>query len=92
MKLNADKTAVIVNRYLTLEGVPQRAFGYRLGSRSALDWVIDQYQVKTDQRSGISSDPNRYSDDPRYIVDLVGRVIAVSVRTMDIIDALPPLA
>ncbi len=51
-------------------------FAYRLGNRSALEWVIDQYRVKTDARSGITSDPNR-ADDERYIVDLVGRVVAV---------------
>lgn len=46
-------------------------FDYRFGSRSALGWVIDQYQVSTDQRSGIASDPNR-PDDPKYIVRFVG--------------------
>src|SRR5690242_1404917 len=61
---------------------------YRLGNRSALEWVIDQYQVSTDKRSGITSDPNR-ADDPHYIIDLVGRVVAVSVETVRIIAALP---
>lgn len=66
------------------------AFAYRLGGRSALEWVIDQYQVCTDKRSGIVTDPNR-SDDPDYIVRLVGKVIHVSVKTMDIVRALPAL-
>lgn len=85
MRLNRDKTALQVNASLTLRGIPPEAFDYRLGSRSALEWVIDQYQVKTDARSGIVSDPNRYSDDERYIVNLVGRVIHVSVETVGII-------
>ena len=51
---------------------------YRMGNRSGLDWVIDQYQVSTGKRSGITSDPNR-ADDPKYIVRLVGRVVRVSV-------------
>jgi len=88
MKLTPDKTALIVNKFLTLEGIPPDAFTYRLGSRSALDWIIDQYQVKTDKRSGITSDPNRYSDDEKYIVELVGRVVAVSVKTVEIVAAL----
>ncbi len=50
--------------------------------------MIDQYQVTTDKRSGITSDPNR-ADEPRTIVDLVGRVIAVSVETVRIVAALP---
>ena len=44
--------------------IPERAFAYRLGNRSALDWIVDQYRVKTDKRSGIKHDPNGYSDDP----------------------------
>lgn len=50
--------------------------------------VIDQYQVSTDKRSGITSDPNR-ADDPEYIVRLVGQVIRVSVETVKIVSGLP---
>ena len=63
---------------------------YRLGNCSALEWVIDQYQVSTDRRSGITNDPNR-ADDPQYIVRLVGQVITVSIETMKIIRTLPGL-
>ena len=62
----------------------------RLGNRSALKWVIDQYRVKTDKRSGIVNDPNR-ADHPQYIVDLIARVITVSLKTMDIVKNLPAL-
>ena len=90
MRLSADKTALKVNAGLTLEGIPPEAFAYKLGNRSALEWVIDQYQVTTDKRSGIGSDPNR-DDDPEYIVRLVGRVVSVSVETARIVAALPTL-
>ena len=63
-------------------------FNYRLGNRSALEWVIDQYQVSEDKRSGIKSDPNR-DDDPHYIVRLVGQVIRVSLETVKIVNELP---
>jgi len=76
------------NDYLTLGGIPPEAFAYRLGNRSALDWIVDQYRVKTDKRSGIVSDPNGYSDDERYIVDLVEKVVAVSVQTVAIVEDL----
>jgi len=70
MKLTPDRTAVIVNKGLTLAGIPEACFSYRLGNRSALEWVIDQYQFSEDARSGITSDPNRL-DNPEYIVRLV---------------------
>ena len=65
-----------------------------LGSRSALEWLIDRYQVKTDKASQIVNDPNdwaREHDDPRYIIDLIKRVTRVSVETMKIVKALPEL-
>jgi predicted helicase len=91
MKLTSDKTAVVVNPSLTLAGIPSETFEYRLGNRSALDWVIDQYRVTEDKRSGIVSNPNR-DDDPEYIVRLVGQVVRVSVETMAIVKALPAFA
>lgn len=88
MKLGPDKTTLLYNETLTLAGIPPEVFEYRLGNRSALDWVIDQYQVSTDKRSGITSDPNR-DDDPEYIVRLVERVVRVSVETVKIVSSLP---
>ena len=90
MKLSKDKTQLVYNDFLTLEGIPAKVFDYRLGNRSALEWVIDQYRVKTDKRSGIVNDPNR-ADDPRYIVKLIGKVIAVSLETVEIVEGLPDL-
>src|SRR5438270_8801403 len=87
MRLTPDRTAVIVNESLTLAGIPQECFQYRLGNRSALEWVIDQYQVSEDKRSGIVSDPNNL-DDEEYIVRLVGRVITVSIDTMRLVNEL----
>jgi predicted helicase len=72
---------------LTLSGIPQDCFQYRLGNRSALEWVIDQYQVSEDKRSGIVSDPNNL-DDEEYIVRLVGKVITVSMETVRLVNEL----
>ena len=88
MRLSKDKTKIIYNDFLTLGGVPEAAFAYRLGNRSALEWVIDQYQVTTDPRSGITNDPNR-DDEPDYIVKLIGKVITVSLETQKLIAKLP---
>ena len=90
MKLSKDKTQLVYNDFLTLDGIPVQAFDYRLGTRSALEWVIDQYCVKTDKRSGIINDPNRPAD-PQYIVKLIGRVITVSLETVGIVEELPEL-
>ncbi len=90
MRLSRDKTQIRYNDFLTLEGIPAQAFDYRLGNRSALEWVLDQYQVKVDKRSRIVNDPNR-ADDPRYIVNLMQKVIAVSVETVEIVESLPEL-
>lgn len=89
-----DKTTVKYNGYLTLTGLPEEAQRYTLGSRSAVDWIRERYQVKTDKASGIVNDPNDWGlehGDPRYIRDLLGRIVTVSVETMKIVDALPTL-
>jgi predicted helicase len=88
MRLSKDKMSLTVNPSLTLSGIPPQAFEYRLGNRSALKWVIDQYQVKHEPKGQITSDPNR-PDDPEYIVRLVGEVIRVSLETVRIVNALP---
>ena len=90
MKLSKDKTQLKYNDFLTLDGIPAEVYGYKLGTRSALEWIVDQYRVKTDKRSGIVNDPNR-TDEPRYIVDLIGRVIHVSLKTVEIVENLPEL-
>ena len=90
MKLSKDKTQLKYNDFLTLDGIPTEVFDYRLGNRSALEWMVDQYRVKTDKRSGIVNDPNR-SDQPRYIVDLIARVIHMSLKTVEIVAGLPTL-
>ncbi|MBA2393325.1 MAG: TIR domain-containing protein [Ktedonobacteraceae bacterium] len=87
MKLTADRSALVINESLTLAGIPSACFEYRLGNRSALEWVIDQYQVSKDARSGIVSDPNNL-DAEEYIVRLVGRVVTVSVETVRLVGDL----
>ena len=90
MRLSKDKTQIKYNDFLALDGIPAKVFDYRLGNRSALEWVIDQYRVKTDKRSGIVNDPNR-EDDPQYIVKLIRKVITVSLETVEIVESLPDL-
>lgn len=89
-----DRSRIIYNDWITIGAIPDRAHDYELGSRSAIAWVMESNRVRTDKPSGIRNDPNDWSiehDDPTYIVDLVGRVVTVSMRTLDIVDSLPHL-
>ena len=90
MKLTKDRTSLIYNDWLALEGIPPEVFDYRLGNRSALEWVIDQYRVARDADDNLVSDPNRL-DDEQYIVRLIGQVVTVSVETQRTLGTLPEL-
>jgi predicted helicase len=90
MKLSPDRTQLVYNESLTLRGIPSEVFDYKLGNRSALEWVIDQYRVKTDARSGITHDPNN-PEDEQYIVRLIKQVVTVSLQTVRIVNGLPSL-
>lgn len=86
-----DKTVIHYNDVVTLRGIPEAAYRYVVNGTPAIEWVMDQYQVTRDKDSGIVSDPNDWSDDPRYIIDLLRRVVRVSLDTMAIVDGLPAL-
>lgn len=79
---------------ITIENIPEAAYGYELGSRSAIGWVMESWRIKTDKASGITNNPNDWAtehDQPTYILDLVGRVVTVSMRTLDVVASLPHL-
>lgn len=86
-----DMTVLKVAENMTLRGIPLEAYEFVVNGRSALGWLMDRYQVSKDKASGIVNDPNDYSDDPRYIVNLVERVVTVSMETISIVKQLPPL-
>lgn len=86
-----DRSVIICNNNITISNIPEKAYQYIVNGKSAIEWIIDQYRVKTDKKSGITDDPNEYSDDPKYIFNLLLRIINVSVQTVDLINQLPPL-
>ena len=91
---DTDHSMIVYNDWITLAGIPDEAHEYIVGPRSALAWLLDRYQVKTDKDSGIVNDPNDWGTEignPRYIIDLVKRVTTVSAETMAIVKTLPPL-
>lgn len=87
-----DKTRIKYNGHLTLKGIPEEAYEYQVNGKSALGWVVDRYQVKPDKDSNITNDPNDYCravNDPRYIVDLIKRLVTVSLETQKLVGTLP---
>jgi predicted helicase len=89
-----DKTTIIYNSKVTLSKIPLEAYDYVVNGKPAIEWIMDRYQVTTDKDSGIKNDPNDWSkehNDPRYIIDLVKRIVTVSLETMKIVKKLPAL-
>ena len=90
-KLEKDRSTIIFNTDITIKNIPEKAYEYVVNGKSAIEWIMDQYQVKTDKKSGITDDPNDFSDDPKYIFNLLLRIINVSVQTVDLVNSLPKL-
>lgn len=84
-----DRSTIIYNNDITIRNIPEKAYQYMVNGRSAIEWIMDQYQVKTDKKSGITDDPNDYSNDEKYIFNLLLRIINVSIQTVDLINSLP---
>lgn len=84
-----DMSKIIFNEDITICDIPEKAYEYMVNGRPAIEWIIDQYQVKTDKKSGIKDDPNEYSEDEKYILNLLLKVINVSVQSVDLINSLP---
>ena len=90
-KDGVDKTTIIYNSKLTLSQIPLETYDYIVNGKSALDWVMERYKFTKDKDSDITNNPNDWSDDPRYIVDLVKRIVRVSLETVKIVKSLPAL-
>ncbi|WP_430789458.1 DEAD/DEAH box helicase [Virgibacillus flavescens] len=86
-----DKSIIVYNDNITISDIPLEAYDYVVNGRSPMEWIMEHYQVKVDTTRGITNDPNEYSDNPRYILDLLKRVITVSIETNKIVDNLPDL-
>ncbi len=90
----ADKSIIHYNHAITIEGIPAEAYEYVVNGKSAIEWVMERYAITTDKKSGITNDPNdwaREHNDEKYILNLLLRVINVSVQTVEIVKGLPKL-
>lgn len=86
-----DKSTIIFNKDIKIKNIPNKAYEYMVNGRSAIEWIMDQYQIKTDKSSGIIDDPNEYSDDSKYIFNLLLSIINLSIQTVDLVESLPLL-
>ncbi|MDT0538868.1 type ISP restriction/modification enzyme [Croceitalea sp. P059] len=89
-----QKDTILYNGRITIKNIPERAYKYVVNGKSAIEWIMERYQVKTDKKSGITNDPNDWGkehDNPSYIFDLLLSIINVSVQTVDIVEGLPKL-
>jgi len=90
-----DLTVIHYNRFISIKNIPPEAYQYVVNGRPALDWVVDRQGIRTDKASGIVSDSNRYATEtvgnPRYPLELLLRVISVSLSTLALIKTLPKL-
>lgn len=88
-KLIIDYSTIIFNDSITIENIPEEAYQYEVNGRSAIEWIINQYQVSIDRKSGVIDDPNEFSDNPKYILNLLVSIITVSMKTLKLIEKLP---
>jgi predicted helicase len=89
-----DKTTIIYNNHITIKGIPLEAYDYIINGKSAIEWIMERYQIKADTKTEITNDPNDWAkehDEPRYVLDLLLKIIKVSVETVKIVNVLPKL-
>jgi predicted helicase len=89
-----QKDTIIYNSKIIITNIPENAYDYVVNGKSAIEWIMERYQVKTDKNSGITNDPNDWADEvgnPRYILDLLLSIINVSIQTVEIVNDLPKI-
>ncbi|GAA8412006.1 hypothetical protein Hpkin62_08810 [Helicobacter pylori] len=84
-KMTKKGDSIIYNKNITITKIPEKAFGYVVNGKSAIDWVIERYQITTDKDSLIENNPNHYAGG-KYIFELLCRVITLSVKSVDLIE------
>lgn len=89
-----QKDTIIYNSAITISNIPAKAYDYIVNGKSAIEWIMERYQLTTHKESTITNNPNNWSkevNNPRYILDLLLSIITVSVKTVEIVKGLPEL-
>ena len=90
-----DKSIIHFNDAIRIINIPLRAYDWQVNGKSPIEWVMERYAVTVNRDSQIRNDPNdwcREHGQPRYILDLIGRIVNVSIQTLDLMASLPPLS
>ena len=90
-----DLSTVLDNDKISVSDIPLAACEYVVNGKPAIDWMMERQCVKTDKDSGIVNDANDWAietmHNPRYPLELLLRVITVSLETMTVVQSLPTL-
>jgi predicted helicase len=87
MSFTKDRRSIMINESLSLSNIPFKAFEYMIGNRSALEWIIEQYRLRSVASAGGEDNPNQ-SVDPAYISRLIGQVTTISIESQKIINSI----
>ena len=83
------KDTIIFNNFVSIGNIPEKAYEYIVNGKSPIEWIMERYAVTVEKASGIVDDPNLYSEDPKYIFNLLVSIIHVSMKTLELIESLP---
>ena len=90
-----DKTTVLYNEFITVRDIPLDAYDYVVNGKPAIEWVMERQAVTTDKASGIVNDANLWATETMgnaaYPLELLMRVVTVSLETNQIVANLPAL-
>ena len=87
--VDEEKRTLRINEYVSLSGIPEESHHYVVSGKTPLEWYIDRYKIKRDEKSGIINDPNGWFADPRDLIAAIKRIVHVSVESTRIIEGLP---
>ena len=90
-----DRSIIHYNDSIKIINIPLRAYDWHVNGKSPLEWLMERYAVSINKDSHIRNDPNEWckeNQQPRYILELIGRIVNVSIQTLDLIASLPPIS
>ena len=90
-----DRSIIYYNDSIKIINIPLRAYDWHVNGKSPLEWIMERYAVSINKDSHIRNDPNEWckeNQQPRYILELIGRIVNVSIQTLDLIASLPPIS
>ncbi|MCY4523724.1 MAG: hypothetical protein OXB84_03185 [Halobacteriovoraceae bacterium] len=87
-----DTSKIIYNDNITINDIPEETYKYEVAGKSAIWWIMNRYQIpESKKNSGLENDPNNYSENPKYIIELLQRIVTVSVESVRLINKLPEI-